>query len=348
MPRRRTPKKKARAQTQVIEAEVVEAEIVDEPTALAVRKRALPERRTGSQSLFEVVVATLSPNTRKAYQQDIQAFGAWWGSADPLRDLISFEGPGEAREVVLSYQAHLKNETQVSGATIARRLRALNSMVKKLNFAEYVPWKLDVPVAKIEALKDVRGPGTTKWKKLLRSLKKDERWFGPRDLLMVRLMGNDNLRASEVGALRVREDIRVVEGRTEIFIHGKGAKNLWHPIHPHTKEALEAWLDIREELLEEEEDEVVWLVFSQRRQRIGGKRVWERIQKRAEEAGIGSLHPHALRHFAITQKAKNWDGPQSALVSWARHSDANTTQRYIDDVKDEVYRISQLGDDEDD
>lgn len=341
MPRRSTKK-----------SQVIEAEIIEDETALVIQESAALAQELApaelSDHLLALVLGTLSPNTRKAYAQDIAAFGKWWVTPNPLVDLVAYKKPGKAREVVLRYQAYMV-ERDLSRATIARRIRALNSMVKKLNFAGYVSWKLDVPVDKIEALKDVRGPGKAKWKKLLRAVEKDDRWFGMRDLAMIRLMGNDNLRAGEVGLLRYEKDVRKGEGgRLEIFVRGKGQKNVWHPIHPRSRKTLEAWVEARDALLGEQDlqpEDVEWIFFSQRIKQLSGKRVWERVMQRAEEAGIGALHPHALRHHAITQKAKAWNGPQAALTRWARHSDANMTQRYIDEVRDEVYQISQLEED---
>lgn len=302
--------------------------------------------------LFEVAVRTVSPNTRKAYAQDVAAFSRWAeevrgvSAQDGLQWLVGFEKPGQARMAVLEYQAGLI-EQGLSKATVARRIRSLNAIVKKLRFAEQVNWDLKVPVDKIEALKDVRGPGMEKWKKLIATTQQDRRWFGIRDLVMLYVMGRDNLRAGEVSKLRM-QDMRLGEGgRVEIFVRGKGSKDVWHPISPRTREALTDWIDVRDARLKEQDQRSSWLFFSRREQVMTGPRVWERVMKRAAEAGIGDLHPHALRHHAITQKAKRWKGSQAMLARWARHADANMTQRYIDESKDEVYAISQLEDDDD-
>lgn len=304
--------------------------------------------------LFEIAARTVSENTRKAYGRDVAAFGEWLEathgipSPQALAWLISFETPGEPRMVVLEFQGFMMKEG-LSKATVARRIRALNSIVKKLNFAERVPWKLEVPVDKIEALKDVRGPGVERVRDLMDAARRDPRWFGLRDLAMIQLMAFDNLRAGEVGKLRWT-DLRHGEHDhdLEVYVRGKGGKDLWHPVHPDTHKTLEAWTEVREVRLEEVgklSGDVPWVFFSSRTGPLSGPRVWERVMKRAQEAGMNRLHPHALRHHAITQKAKAWKGSTAALVRWARHSDANMTQRYIDDVKNEVYQIAQLGGD---
>lgn len=344
-------------------ADVIEAEVVEDETALVpvetapIAPRARPAR---AKNLFQLAVATLSEKTQKAYAGDVKRFGRWWGDAQaadptcppgaaqrlreaPLESLVELSA-GEARETVLMYQAGLMKRG-LSSNTVARSLRSLNSIVKKLHFAEVVTWTLDVPVGKVTVYKDVRGPGQDRWKALLAAAVADPRWYGARDLLIIRLMGNDNLRASEIGSIRYPEDVREVEKSFEIFVHGKGDKNLWHPIHPNTARALFDWLLVRQRELEG--DHAGPLVFSAQGNAASGKMVWDRVVARAKEAGIGHVHPHQLRHHAITERAKKWDGPMPALVGWARHGNANTTQIYVDETGGQGRQIADLGDEDD-
>ena len=322
--------------------EIVEAEVVEEETSL------VPVTSNfRSDALFALAVSKLSANTRKAYEQDLRRFSQWWGTPHVLQALVSLQA-GEAREVVLRYQSDLLDKG-LSKNTVARAMRCLNSIVKKLHFAEKVPWTLDIPVGKVTAYKDVRGPGGDAWKALIEHAEQDRRWFGFRDVAIFRLLGNDGFRAGEIGTIMYPDHVRTsVDHGPEVYVQGKGDKDLWQPVHPKTWEAIEEWLAVREEHLSDGEPGETWhgpLFFSNRTNRLSGKAIWYLVTKRAKAAGLGHIHPHQLRHHAITVRAKKWKGPQAALTDWARHADPRTTKVYIDDVSDQTRRIADLGDD---
>jgi len=313
-----------------------------------------------SAELLRVALGQLRKNTVAAYGQDVRRFGDWWEdasggkvpSACALSYLLALSA-GEARQTVLSYQSELMSQGLAQG-TIARSMRSLNSIVKKLNFAELVPWVLCIPVAKIVPYKDVRGPGRAAWDALLQNTEDDRRWHGPRDLAMFRLLGNDGFRASEVGKILFPDHVRdSVEHGPEIFVQGKGGKDLWQPVHPKTWAAIQSWLLVRAEVVGVVDSKISilsWkglhgpLFFSDRGNAISGKRLWARVAVRAKDAGLSHIHPHQLRHHAITVRAKAWTGSQAALTAWARHEDPRTTKLYVDDVSGETRKIADLGD----
>ncbi len=337
-PKKRTKKKAATTAIARREPrEVVVAELVEEETSLS------PIDTVLSENLFSLAVGKLSENTRRAYAQDIARFGVWWGEPQPLPVLVRLSA-GEAREIVLRYQAWMVGR-KLSKNTIARAIRSLNSIIKKLAFAEKVPWTLDVPPGKTQVYKDVRGPGQAQWAKLIAHTAKDHRWFGNRDVAMFRLLGNDGFRASEVGKILYPDHLRESDDHgPEIFVQGKGDKDLWQPIHPKTWTAIHEWLETRQEHLGDNRHGP--LFFSGRGNAISAHRVWNRVVSRAQEAGLKHIHPHQLRHHAITVRAKQWTGPQAALTRWARHADPRTTQVYIDDVGEEMREIANLGDED--
>lgn len=295
--------------------------------------------------LFALAIGTLSKSTQKAYAQDIRRFGEWWGKTDPLAALIRLSA-GKAREVVLNYQAHMVRR-KLSTNTVARAIRSLNSIVGKLHFAEKVSWTLDIPVKKPQPYKEVQGPGQQAWQDLIDFTASQQRWMAVRDTAVFRLLGNDGLRAGEVGKLMYPSDVREdnEDGTVEVFVQGKGDKDVWHPIHPKTWESLQRWLEVRIELLETEEGP---LFFSAQGNPLSGHAVWQRVTHRAQQAGLDHIHPHELRHHAITTRARRWTGPHAALVEWARHDDPRTTQVYIDGVGKETRQVALLGDDDDD
>ncbi len=327
-----------RPRPQVIEAELVDPTEDDTDTAAIV-----PINTVRSESLFILAVGNLSDNTRRAYAQDIARFGAWWGQTQPLAALVRLSA-GQAREVVLRYQSALIRR-KLAKNTVARAMRSLNSIVKKLAFAEKCPWTLDVPVGKVQVYKDVRGPGKKAWTRLIDHTNEDTRWFGFRDVAMFRLLGNDGFRASEVGKILYPDHLRNSEEHgPEIFVQGKGDKDVWQPIHPKTGGVIQEGLEVRTEHLGD--DKHGPLFFSERGNMVSGQRVWDRVVTRAREAGLKHIHPHQLRHHAITVRAQKWNGPQAALTRWARHADPRTTQVYIDDVGEEMRKIADLGDED--
>jgi integrase/recombinase XerC len=84
-----------------------------------------------------------------------------------------------------------------------------------------VAWAIDIPSPKVEAYRDTRGPGLGGWKALLTEAPaKATTPQGKRDLALVRLMHDLELRRGEVVALDLA-DLYLEAGTVAIVGNGK-------------------------------------------------------------------------------------------------------------------------------
>src|SRR5438445_515543 len=87
-----------------------------------------PDSTDAARRLVAAFVAGRSPQTVRAYQQDLADFGAFVGMATPpaAAQFLLSSGPGVANELALRYKADLLSRG-LAAATVNRRLAALRS-----------------------------------------------------------------------------------------------------------------------------------------------------------------------------------------------------------------------------
>jgi integrase/recombinase XerC len=110
--------------------------------------------------LAETFLAGRSPQTFRAYRQDLEDFRAFVGAGD--RDgaagLLVGRSHGEGNGLALAY-----NKADLVGrglaAPVNRRLAALRSLLKLARTLGLVPWTLEVANMGDEPYRDSRGPG---------------------------------------------------------------------------------------------------------------------------------------------------------------------------------------------
>lgn len=307
----------------------------------ALRKRA---GASDSKRLWDLAMSTLSTNTQRAYLGDWTRFAEWWGAPDAPTAVAAFVtlSCGEARELVLAWRRELEAR-ELRPATVARAVRAMNAIVKRLSFAGQCDWTLDVPAPRVETYRDTRGPTDEDWSALIDKTNEDESVKGWRDYAMLLLMRDSAMRRAEVCALDYPDDVDVRHKRVAVIGKGKRDK-LWHPISERAKDAIKDWLDVRGReggplfcrLPVPDEGEM---------RRLDGSAIYYIVRKRGAECGV-EVKPHGLRHSGITAAAKRWKGSMMGLVRYARHSDPRVTQLYVDDVENAPGEITDLvGDD---
>ena len=159
-----------------------------------------------------------------------------------------------------------------------------------------------------------------------------------RDMAMFEILYSGGLRLSELVCLDwqpVRTPghtshswIQADEG--EAVVRGKGGKTRIVPLGRHALAALQAWLAVRETLLNprSDEDAHAALFLGERGQRISPRVVQLRLQSLAQRVGLPlHVHPHSLRHsFAshLLQSAQDLRAVQELLG----HANISTTQIY--------------------
>ena len=145
-----------------------------------------------------------------------------------------------------------------------------------------------------------------------------------RDRAMFELLYSSGLRVGEIVALNAadgRLDLR--EG--EITVTGKGSKTRTVPVGKKAREALQAWLSVRDGVASAQE---VALFVGARGRRIGAAGVWKRLQNWTKLSGLGqSVHPHMLRHSFATHVLQSSQDLR-AVQEMLGHASISTTQVY--------------------
>ena len=170
-------------------------------------------------------------------------------------------------------------------------------------------------------------------------------WLDARDAAMVELLYGGGLRLGELTGLDVQASDQargwVDLQAGEAHVLGKGSKRRIVPVGAKAVQALQAWLDVRDQrpsvagralpqgnAAHEVRADQVALFIGQRGTRLSAQSVWQRLKLRSLQAGLAMpVHPHMLRHsFAshVLQSSSDLRGVQELLG----HANISTTQIY--------------------
>ena len=286
--------------------------------------------------LVALFLAGRSPQTLRAYRQDLEDWAAWLGMLDldgASRELLG-AGPGRANGLALAYRGALLDRG-LAPATINRRLAALRSLVRLARTVGIVPWTLEVPGLKAESYRDTRGPGLQGVRRLLRLASDRQDAKGLRDLAVLRLLFDLGLRRGEVVALDLA-DVDVETGTLAVLGKGRAEKVRLTLPEP-TKQTLVRWLTVRglkHGPLFPNRDR------ARKGARLTGTSVYRIVYKLGQEVGI-IVRPHGLRHAAVTA-GLDITGDLRAVQRFSRHRDVRTVERYDDNRDDLGGKVAQL------
>jgi integrase/recombinase XerD len=275
-------------------------------------------------------------NTRMAYGRDLKDFAGWLAGRNTTFDAA-------AQGDVETYLVHCE-AAGLSRATRARRLSAIKQLFR---FAFEEGWREDNPAIRI------RGPG--KAQRLPKTLTVPEvdrlieasRVQGRkrdrvRNVCLLELLYATGMRVSELVGLPVsaaRGDPAM------LLVRGKGERERMVPLSPPAREALAAWLRVRDEA--EEAGRVKGLspsrfLFPSKGStgHLTRHRFYLLVKELAIAAGIdpAKVTPHTLRHAFATHLLAN-GADLRVIQTLLGHADVSTTEIYTH-VLDE--RLSEL------
>ncbi len=142
-----------------------------------------------------------------------------------------------------------------------------------------------------------------------------------RDLAMLELFYSSGLRLAELVSL----DLSDIDFRdASLRVTGKGRKSRQLPIGRKAIQALDRWLDQRDQLAGYDQ---LALFVSKQGRRLSERSVQLRLKKWGLEAGQGQLHPHRLRHSFASHMLES-SGDLRAVQELLGHADISTTQIY--------------------
>ena len=152
--------------------------------------------------------------------------------------------------------------------------------------------------------------------RLLKAAKRGR--HGVRDHLLLLLLFRHGLRVSETIALR-RSDVDLDQARLWIS-RLKNGLSVEQPIAGDELRAIRRWLALRE-------DTLPWLFVSERKQPLARQAVNYIVARAGEQAKLGHIHPHMLRHscgFALANKGHDL----RLIQDYLGHRDPRHTAHY--------------------
>ncbi|QDU70130.1 Tyrosine recombinase XerD (plasmid) [Planctomycetes bacterium Pla133] len=267
-----------------------------------------------------------NPNTRRAYQGDVEAFVSFCG----------VETPAELRLVTRAHLLAWRGVLEADGlaaATIRRKLSAVSSLFDHLCNENAVESN---PVAGVKRPGDGANEGKTpalsdeQARKLLQAPRGDS-LKAVRDRAILGTYLFHALRRSELAGLRV-ESMAERRGVMHLTVFGKGSKTRYVPIHPAALAAIDDYL----ELAGHREDRKGALFRPVRNNRTGkldgaitGDGVYKMAKTYAAKAGVhvDGLCLHALRATAATNALEH-EADIAYVQEWLGHTSISTTRLY--------------------
>jgi integrase len=289
---------------------------------------------------LDQIAVSLRPSTVEGTERILREFAGFVTTADTAVTRVA----DLRRKHVEAYKLRLNERPSVVGSrlskrTLAHHLGALRSCLERLTewggddqptgvlvFSGDLP-RLDEPLPRF--LDD--GAAT----KLLQAARTDDDLFVR---VVVELLARTGMRRREVIDLTVDSVVQIGSSFWLRVPLGKLRNDRYIPLHPQLKALLDEWIDRRPPGLRSK------YLFVERGRRISHTRVEAAVHKAAEQAGIGHVTPHQLRHTLATQ-AINRGMSLEALAALLGHRSLKMTLVYarIADrkVADEYFSVSE-------
>ena len=305
------------------------------------------------------VVATMlaqkrSPNTRRAYQKDINDFFQVIVNRKPTRDLVLeflHLEQTQAVRVVVDYKSKLI-EKKLQPATVNRRLAAIKSLTaigRNLGVCNYT--LENIKAEKCRAYRDTTGVNKDAIIRVLNlareaknGLTHRSRLKGIRNYALLRLLWGNALRRGEIAATNI-SDFSFEASTLLIISKGSDGKKETITLPPKTAIAISEWLSARGE---ENEAAPLFTAVDNANygKRLSGNAIYTMVDSLCAAADIPKkMSPHRIRHSAITAALDATDGNIRKVQKLSRHKDINTVITYDDNRNNHQDEISQLLDD---
>lgn len=260
----------------------------------------------------------LSPNTIRAYGNDLAAFAAFAGSEAIVSQIN--------RKVIRAFIVHL-SQHGVSTTSVNRKLACVKSFCRWLENEDLLDAALiqSFPGGPLrrDQLPDV--PSEADLKILLDG---DVPTESPeRDGLILELLYGAGLRASEVVGINVSD----FQEKDVLLARGKGKKERLVLVGEYAQRALGRWLPIREKLLAKWklQTDALFVSVGPRRSidRLSVRSVGRIVKAIAKAKSLPEYHPHALRHACGTHMHDH-NAPLQAVAIFLGHVRLSTAQIY--------------------
>jgi integrase/recombinase XerC len=258
-----------------------------------------------------------SAHTLRAYGNELKRFAEYLGPMLRWKDVDHV--------AIRGFLSHL-HSSGLSKVSVARALAAVRSLYKWLaregivqqNPAKLVATpRLPKKLPRVPTLEEING--------LLNSQMPEEATFPERDRAIFELLYGCGLRNSELVGIELND---IEEANGVILVRGKGKKQRYVPLEGVAAEALQAYREARQKLLNETGKSTRRLFINRRGGPLTTRSVGRIVKQIAIAKGLpADIHPHTLRHAFGTHMLSEGADLRS-IQELLGHERLSTTQKY--------------------
>ena len=311
------------------------------------------EDTVDASRLVATWLSSRAESTQRAYLRDLEDVAVTLGLGDPeglVRRVIRAR-PAAGADALEAYRhacrtgtrPRAKTKGRLSPAAINRALAAVRSFVRHAARRGVIEWTLTglVPDEPAESYRDTRGPGLEAVAGMLAVARRQAGLRGARNVALVRLLWDANLRRGEVVGLDV-DHIDLAQGRLSVL--GKGRRQRrWFTLVPQTAEALSRYLHAPGR---PSAGPLFVSLEPDRRtptgRRLSGGGLYRVTRTLARAAGIQvPVSPHRVRHSTTTHALDQLDGDVRVARGFSRHASVETLLKYDDARRDDYGRVAR-------
>lgn len=256
----------------------------------------------------------LSLNTLENYKRDLMTL-KWYGETirKEIEDLNKNDLGGWLKS---------QFDGGLSASTITRRISTVRGFYKYLIEDGLLVISPTVNLTYLRSEKKIPKPLNIDEVEILLEAPDLNTFAGIRDRALMEMLYAAGLRVSEVVNLKISD---ISTERAILICRGKGAKQRFIPLGRSALSFLLKYLDIRNLILNGTTSEILFI--NERKVKMSRQSVWRILRRYADQAGIGKVNPHLLRHtFASHLMQRGADSRSVQML--LGHSDLSTTQIY--------------------